>query len=766
MAFDPDKYLAETPDFDPDQYLADPAEIPAIPEAIDTRQAEALAEAEQYGYVPVQGDAEPGQLEAFGRGGVQGATMGFGEEIGSAALAPFDFIRQFLPGQAEDVEEQLKAQGFTGLEGRQDVLDKYRGLRDTTREANKASEKAFPMTYLAGELAGGIAPAVATGGTAALSQVGKVGLKQLAKQGMKSGAKFAAIESLGRTEADLTTGDIGEIGEAAADVARGTITGGIIGGAIPVAGEKIGKGLKKSLAWLDDKFPSAATVVKESAIAAKAGKQISSRKALEKSARDTESMVRELNEAVTDVTRPKAQKMYKEIFSGEEKVAFTDKIDNYIANIDDTLSGLDSASDDAIKIGNMRAKLTKLKNTVLEEAGQDPTLPTKTEAYQKLLTKKREIDAVRKAGFEDTQAIDRLFDRAARMDLKGMSPENIDLKMIQADFDLPDPDDAIEMVRMIRTMNISRPKIDPESGMVIGKINKELRQVLKRADTDILESDGHLILRKGARPVKTAAFRPDELTQPVELTPQQLLNLRDELREASLGTQGLPRKTGTELTEDITRELKGTLSPEDAAKFDEATGIYRDIYDLEEVIPGISKKATGRVDTEKMVEKGQDFIEREMSGFDPGQKTAVLEAFKERVERSVPELGTKFTQKAADVAKLKELQKIAHQSSGIRTFGTVEAIGARGGEGIGAAQRGLEKISKSNYVQAFADFSADQMRDYANIARNRGSANVANFFDELANTTSESKKKALLFVASQRPEIREFVGETLFAEEK
>lgn len=762
MAFDPDKYLAETPEstFDPDQYLTDPA---AEDEMAKRREA-AMEEAQFLGAaVPTEpAPAGPGQLEALGRGAVSGATMGFGEEIGAAALSPFDYLRQLLPGQPEAVEEQLKAQGFTGLEGEQNILEKYRGLRDVAREREAEVQEAHPGTYLAGELVGGIAPAIATGGTAAAGTLAKEGLKAGIKAGAKAGAKFGAAEALGRTEADLTRGEVLETAE---DVAKGTVAGAVIGGALPLvgaAGKQAKKGLAKVGNWLDDVSGELGLVTKEAAKMAEAGEQVVSRAALKETSKNIQKQAEKLNNTVSKITKKKAQNLVSESLDSEAKINLTDDVDRFIANLDDNLENLVPNSPEYNTLGNIRAKFSKMKTNLLKEAGEDPSLPTRKEVYEKLLKKKRAIDAETAAGFDQAKAIDNLFDRAAK--LKGdWKPDATELQRIQADFGLGNTDDAIEMLRDIQSLKVKRPKINPKTGEV-SEITQELKQVLKRADTGIIESDGHLILRKGSQPKGTLPFRPDEITQPVELSPQQVLNLRDEIRDLTMTQAGLPKKVGAEIGEELTEKLKAGVSPEKRAQFEEGMQTYRDIYGLEELVPGISKKTTPE-EAGKTIERAQAFIEKEMTDLDPGQKTAVLEEFGQRIRRSVPELGEEFIQEAGYSSKLKELQEIAHKSGALRALGTIEAIGARAGAGYGSAKRLVGEAGKKvNVVQSIADFSADQMRDFAGIARNQGKESVANFLTELANVTSEGKKKALLFVASQKPEIRQFVEESLFAE--
>lgn len=240
----------------------DTEEIEDIPRFEDTveldDEAEMLASPE---------DSDISKLESFGRGMVEGGTLGLGDEVGSALLTSpttlYRALAQYVPGTPEATDRELREQGFTGdVESELNPLDVYRDLRDTTREANKRAREANKGTYLAGELAGGIAPALATGGASAAAGVTRAlgkkaaegALKQAVKESAKAGAKYGAGAGFGYSEADLTEGDIGG---AALDTAIGAGLGGTLGAGIPIAG----KGVKTGAKYVTDKAGQALDVL-------------------------------------------------------------------------------------------------------------------------------------------------------------------------------------------------------------------------------------------------------------------------------------------------------------------------------------------------------------------------------------------------------------------------------------------------------------------------------------------------------------------------
>lgn len=257
MTFDPDKFLRDTEptesSFDPDAFLA--------------------------------ATEQPSQLEAAGRGAIQGATLGFGEEIGAAIRTPIELlmekvkglvgseaplkVKETLAGDTSDlsslyegkspeaVDQMLQDQGFTGAVEGQSAKEKYQELRGRVREANTAAREANPGTYLAGELAGGIAPGFLSGGAATVASTAKTGLGKAALKGAGYGAAQGAVAGLGYSDADLTEGDVSG---AALDTLIGAGTGVIVGGALPVAGKALKstyEGTKKGAGWLGERIPFA-----------------------------------------------------------------------------------------------------------------------------------------------------------------------------------------------------------------------------------------------------------------------------------------------------------------------------------------------------------------------------------------------------------------------------------------------------------------------------------------------------------------------------
>lgn len=215
--FDPDAYLktAAAPAFDPDAYLGVPAKpTPSIPEAI-------------------------------GRGAVQGATLGTGDEIAGilksgarSTAAPPKLISAtpkqiraaypdlpFEEAAARYVHEQGDLGQAQAEAQRQQRSADYKAARDETRAANEAAREAHKGFYIGGELAGSVPAAL----MAPANALRGASLGQKILLGAKAAIPAGAAAGYGHSTAEDLPGQ-------AADTATGAATAAAVGGALPVLG--------------------------------------------------------------------------------------------------------------------------------------------------------------------------------------------------------------------------------------------------------------------------------------------------------------------------------------------------------------------------------------------------------------------------------------------------------------------------------------------------------------------------------------------------
>ena len=185
------------------------------PDGLSPEQVKALVQNYQ------KGAAAPkvGGATALGRGAAQGATLGFGDEIEGV------------------IQAAIPVAGDKGT-----FWERYAKWRDASRADNDAAEKQHGKLYLAGNVAGGIAPGLLMP-VGAAAQKATLGAKVLA--GARAGVPAGAVYGLGTSTAD-------DVGGMAADAALGGVAGGVAGAAVPVAGavlkpvvKAVGGGLEK-----------------------------------------------------------------------------------------------------------------------------------------------------------------------------------------------------------------------------------------------------------------------------------------------------------------------------------------------------------------------------------------------------------------------------------------------------------------------------------------------------------------------------------------
>ena len=114
-------------------------------------------------------------------------------------------------------------------------------------------EEANPMTYMGGQLAGGVTSGLLLpGGAAAKAATAGGRALQAAKTGATVGAEFGAIQGLGDSEADITGGAGEYAKELASDVGTGASAGAVLGGILGGSISAVSDAGKWITGWLKD----------------------------------------------------------------------------------------------------------------------------------------------------------------------------------------------------------------------------------------------------------------------------------------------------------------------------------------------------------------------------------------------------------------------------------------------------------------------------------------------------------------------------------
>lgn len=148
------------------------------------------------------------------RGAVTGLSSSFIDEIAGALEAGGSAIG--LRGLGGDDLRDIRLE--TDEEDKQSKAAIYRAARDAKRAVYAKAERDNPAAFLGGDVVGSIVQGVAVPGSTSV----------------KAAAAYGAGQGLGRSEADLTTGDPEEYANAALDTAGGAALGA--GGALALKG--------------------------------------------------------------------------------------------------------------------------------------------------------------------------------------------------------------------------------------------------------------------------------------------------------------------------------------------------------------------------------------------------------------------------------------------------------------------------------------------------------------------------------------------------
>lgn len=312
--------------------------------------------------------------ESAVRGGLQGATLGFGDELAAA----LDTGVSKIPG----VRRLAQLAQPDELPALTDPNVSYAQRRDAYRAKNDAAQAANPGTYLGGELVGGLASL----------PVGEIGeartLAQGVKAGAKAGAKLGAASALGTSKADLTRGEFSQAAQDTAEgAAGGALTGGAFGAAGGVAKKVIAKAPENIRKWVlndivgDVRGASTPTAKKNLARDAEdVADLVTGDKALEKSLRDashggTEAIgkaIDDVDQRLDSVSAPR-EKLYKDFGKalpegGFKSGDFVDYLEQEVKNRLKTGKGYDAG-----EARELKAIVDRIKGAEDWGAGQVPT---------------------------------------------------------------------------------------------------------------------------------------------------------------------------------------------------------------------------------------------------------------------------------------------------------------------------------------------------------------------------------------------------------
>jgi len=707
------------------------------------------------GFEPEDTDERVSALAALGRGAAQELTLGSSDELGAGVLSGLDLIRRKLGIETEEekVNKLLKEKGFTGDIGKtmkeKDILSQYKEMRDLSRAEDIKAKKDQAGAYLGGQILGGILPAIVTGGAGAVAQLGKTGLKTAIKAGAKSGAKYGALSGLGESE------DITNLPETIGNVLKSTAAGAVTGGILPIGikslkdAKNITKDASKNIIeWSEKNLGKTVRQLLQSAKIGAKGQKVTGTNIIETQEKKLEELADATRTLIKDIAKPEAQELVQKSLKVDTRIKVADDLDRYLKDINDDLIKFAPDSDEAKSLKNAAILLQNQKQQILTGGLKDPEILTRTQAVKKLNKKLEEINFQNELGMPEVKTIDDLFNKAAKYGKKGFKADTIDAERIRQNFNLPDTDSAVEMLKDVAKLKIKRPKADPITGEIVD-IPQELVQVIKKYQpTEIAEAKGRLYFKHGNK-LYSERFTPDQLAPSAEMTPQELYNLQKDL--FTLSRKGEPTGVIGKTAKDARKKLEESIPEESKELFKQGMQKYTDIYNLEDLVGSDISSKLGGSEVVKAKQNLSNLLEdfHTLGGTTPSSTRITRKEILNKIKKISPEIGESFEEEVVDSAKKLELARIGDQSSPLRTIGTIESLGVKGGEYLGRTAKGLKDL---------INLPKDNILKLSSKLQNKN-PNLAKVLKNIAETENPRRRSALLFTASQQSDYKKDLEE-------
>ncbi len=693
-------------------------------------------------------------LQDLLRGGAQGATFSFADELTGAGEAGLDVLKD---------PTKLKQ-----------MLELYEQHRDESRQNFKAARERSPYATFAGEMLGGLAvPGI---GAAKAGLTGAKTVGQAALQGAKVGAAGGALYGAGSSEADVLSGDFVQ------DVATGGVIGGALGGATQafIPGVKaLGKKMKDA-----DLAPEIVENMADAFAIEKGGTKIVGKKArreLEKRlVNDGDDVLKELNDEVA-----RGRGIKSEAIKTADDAGLKLNVKDILAKYEQEALLLPERRTDQKKEKEEILRLIRNelygpevnKEVVTAGARVIPgeTIPSGEEVAMEALRKrmaslnvKNELDDPLKV------AEAKLREKSAQKELTFNSDENPTVP-----FGSPSQETASSGVKGL--------KVDGPDGAPIAQLIKEVKPEKIEIKLDeatgkkvaVLLDDNGAVL--ATQPVSEEAARsivkiiPKEtktVTERVggtgEFMPSELKQLVSDMKGlTSLGETPVKGPEASRVVNGMTKELRDTMRGSAMGKLGdnvkEGDKIMSAVLDAEEILfpalKGLDKASKARA--EKSFSLMIADLQKEGKG---GFSARILvDKAMERIAETNPELAKKLQTRLTDSATSYDLARQIGAESQIQgsVIGTVQGkiIGAAGL--AGRASRSLNNIPKT--MKSFISGSSpDSLRMTKEALEQTGKApkDLINKLTTAEEAGSSYLRNSILFGIMQNPEYRALIGIT------
>ncbi|HLD91090.1 MAG TPA: hypothetical protein VI911_08775 [Patescibacteria group bacterium] len=699
---------------------------------------------------------EISQTESAIRGGVQGLTLGFGDELIGAGKA----VGSTLFGQDE----------------LSNFMDTYRRERDTERAKMEAAQEANPIIFTASEIGSGIAPAFFTGGATAAATLGKLGLKEAVKQSAATGAKYGAAAGLGYGEADLTQA---EVPKAVQEIGMGSLTGGALGAGMGYIGQKaIKPGMEKlnSLReYIREKSTSSFRKMFEAGELAKEGEEIIGQKIQQTIMDDLSSKATEIQKNLENVKREGVKK-FDDLWQKTEAEQMKKDYTTYIDNLSNEfkLEHQNALTDDtAKKAGKVLEQLNNIKKKfITKEDVIVPDYTAKETALGALEKKKVLMELADSEGEGASKEIAKMLDKYALIE-GDIQPAKIDTIKVSKLLNISG-EEATDILKDVVRLKYKQKELIPELGVEMS-LPKEMKAVAKTFEPGeiIVDDLKGLAYFKDARGRVNSVYwgkiptkvETREIQNAINLKPKEMKEFSDSLKLIAGKDKGTIESRVRELAKGVRKDFDSLLGEKGMLdEFSKVMKSYESMY-------GATKKLKKKdLISEDVVTKDNAIDDLTDMLKNIKLETAAGEKAQRKFEKFMKYYRDIVGQEKADelytaVNKLSQLYDINQSAanSGLQVskafIGGVEAAGIRGAIGLGKVSKGIEKASDwtGKMVKEIVNTLPNNLAKLADKAEN---PKIAQLFRNLAATENEQSRRALLFSAMQNPNTKDLLLKT------
>jgi hypothetical protein len=267
----------------------------------------------------------------------------------------------------------------------------------------------------------------------------------------------------------------------------------------------------------------------------------------------------------------------------------------------------------------------------------------------------------------------------------------------------------------------------------------------------------------GASSSQQIPFRPAGPTHaPAEMSRQEFRNLiKDIDNQISTAPKGV-KSNLIELRKQASDFLESKMNPDELASFKKSNEMYVDKYDLEDIFgPEIFKNNLQASDIEAITSKisklhgyGGEASDKAQTAFDKGIN----------ILKKYPQFKDKAEQLATSAqkhSKLWALSSAGQQTSPSNITGSLQSMLLRGAAAVGHTKGLATEANKP--INDLLKLGGQKINQLADNVETKSST-TANFLRNFSNA-DVSKKKAMLFSASQNPDLRKHLSETSELEE-